>query len=143
MTFTLIVDLIVIGLLGATLVYALRLNKQLSSLYQARGELQTFLEGFTGSLTKAESSMQALRSTGETTFSAVHEALSKAQALRDDLSYLVERGETIASHLDEAIREARSLQKELENQKQLKPSPEEPSSLLSEPEILRHLRNVR
>jgi hypothetical protein len=100
--------------------YALRLNKQLATLYQARGELQSFLEGFTGSLTKAEASMQLLRNTGETTFTAVHEALAKAQALRDDLSYLVERGEAIATHLDEAIREARVLQKDLESHNRFK-----------------------
>lgn len=141
MSFSLIIDLIVIALLGATILYALRLNKQLTMLYNARGDLQTFIEGFTNSLSKAETSMASLRSTGETTFAAVHEALNQAQVLKDDLSYLVERGEGIASSLDDSIRAARALQKEIEN---LKFEPTTP--MVNEDEknnLINHLRSVR
>lgn len=143
MNFAIFLDLIVIALLVATILYAVKLNKQLTTLYQSRGELQSFLQSFTESLTKAELSMQALRSTGETTFTAVHEALTKAQALRDDLSYLVERGEAIASNLDESIRQGRQLQKEIEMQKHVQ-TPAYPATDSEEnPDLILHLRNVR
>jgi hypothetical protein len=143
MTFTIVIDLVVIGFLIATLIHALRINKQLSNLYQARGELQSFLEGFTSSLVKAETSMQALRNTGETTFTAVHEALTKAQALRDDLSYLVDRGETIATHLDEAIREARLWHKEMQSYSLPHENNKTSPAHTQENEFLKQLRTVR
>lgn len=143
MNFALFLDLIVIALLVSTILYAVKLNKQLTTLYQSRGELQSFLQSFTGSLTKAELSMQALRSTGETTFTAVHEALTKAQALRDDLSYLVERGEAIASNLDESIRQGRQLQKEIEMQKHIQTPAYSATNSEEDPDLIRHLRNVR
>lgn len=134
MIFSLVVDVMIMILLGAAIVYVLRLNKQITLLYATRGDLETFIEGFTTSLNKAEVSMAALRNTGETTFSAVNQALTQAQVLKDDLSYLVERGEDIASHLDEAIRTARSLQKEVSS---LSKNDEEKTALMS------HLRSVR
>lgn len=145
MTFSLFLDLVVIALLVATILYSLRLNKQLTTLYESRGELQSFIESFTLSLNKAEISMAALKATGESTFTAVQEALGKAQALKDDLSYLVERGEDIAMGLDESIRTARHLQKDLEALKQqeihatsLKPEPDNEAT-----DLIQQLRNIR
>jgi biopolymer transport protein ExbB/TolQ len=147
MSFTLIIDFIVIALLVATIMYATILNRKMASLYQNRAELQQFLTQFTASLAKAEQSMHNLKKNGETAFATVHEHLQQALALRDDLSFLVERGEAIANRLDETIHHGRHFQKDLERSihhiddsaRFMAPGLDEPT----EPEFVQALRHVR
>ncbi len=146
MNYALILNFVVIILLIATIIYSTILNRKVASLYQHRGELQHFLASFTSSLAKAEQSMQVLKGTGETAFAMVEQHMKQAAALRDDLSFLVERGEAIAARLDDNIREARTLNKDLEgNVKQFDRSSavKSPVSNPVEPELIQALRNVR
>lgn len=124
MTFPVLLDLIVVSLLIATIVYAVMLNKRLTTLHQNRHELQKFLENFTASLNKAEASVKDLKGAGASALNAVLEQLTKATTLRDELTYLVERGEDIAEKLDESIRHGRSLKVEINkiSQEDLEPS---------------------
>jgi biopolymer transport protein ExbB/TolQ len=149
MSISIILDLLVIAMLAATIVYAVALNHKLSSIYQNRGELQQFLTTFTTSLAKAEESMRLLKGSGETAFSMVQEHMQRATALRDDLSFLVERGDAIATKLDDTIREARNHQKDLEvaskkftERKSIEVIPSNTSSS-AEPDLIQSLRNVR
>jgi hypothetical protein len=119
MSLAYLIDFLIVFILIGAIFYSVRLHNKLTDLYQTRGDMQSFLEGFTNSLNRAEISMQALKNTGENTFSAVNEALSKGNALRDDLLYLLDRGESIASQLDDAIRSARALQKDIEISKNI------------------------
>ena len=149
MTFAILLDFVVTGLLIATILYAIRLNKKLEALYSSRGELQTFLEGFTSSLARAESSMQTLKGQGESTFTAIQDALSKATALRDDLSFLVERGDGIATRLDDSIRLGRQLQKEVDDTIERihleKPLEKKPLRAIpeDEPDLIKNIRHIR
>ncbi|MBA4118428.1 MAG: hypothetical protein C0514_06015 [Candidatus Puniceispirillum sp.] len=149
MTFNIILDFIVIGFLIATIAYAISLNKKLSSLYQSRGELQTFLENFTRSLSKAEASMDGLRVAGERTFSQLQDKLTQGGTLASDLSFLVERGEAATQKLEALVTQAKAMQTEAvaassaaKKAKKGKSAPEEPS-VDEEPELVRNLRNVR
>ncbi len=147
MNFSILLDFIVIALLVGTIIYAMVLNRKLASIYQSRGEMQQFLNSFTNSLAKAEQSMSALKGTGETAFAMVQEHMNQARALRDDLSFLVERGESIAVRLDETIRSGRDLQKDLDITSKHIDRPQSPSATPepsnTESELIHALRNVR
>jgi len=113
MSIPLLIDIVVITLLIATIIYAIILNRRLETIYQSRAELKTFLESFSSSLVQAQDSVKQLQGAGESAFGLINEEMGKAQSLRDDLNYLMERGEPIANDLDDAIREARAMRDEL------------------------------
>jgi hypothetical protein len=153
MTFDIILDFVVIVFLIGTIAYAYSLNKKLTSLYQSRGDLQTFLDNFTKSLGRAESSMEKLKTSGEKTFSTLQEKLTSGGAIASDLSFMVERGEGVIHQLEDLIREGRALQKEAsapptsEKGKSKKTTREhvldKEAQEKEEPELVRALRNVR
>ena len=98
--------------LGATLlivmiVYAVRLNRRLSTLQEDKVEFERLLVSFTESTNQAESSVSRLRVSATDTAQSLQEIVTRAHALRDDLSFLVERADELASRLEIGIREAR------------------------------------
>lgn len=142
MSFDIILDLIVIACLGATIIFAMRLNKKLATIYQSREELQEFLKQFTTSMEKADAGIKDLKGIGESVFKTAQEQMKIAGALKEDLAFLNERGEELAERLDNGIRLARTLGKDLEERNK---HPKNSVNSLSndEPELVRHLQNVR
>ncbi len=147
MSFDIILDLIVIVCLGATIAFAVRLNKKLATIYKSREEIQAFLNQFTESMSKADASIKDLRGVGESVFKNAQKEMDDARALKDDLAFLNERGEELAERLDGAIRVARTLYKELEDRAVGVAPVASPSfsyeDEASQPELVRHLKNVR
>lgn len=147
MSFDIILDLIVICCLGATIAFAVRLNKKLATIYKSREEIQAFLNQFTESMSKADASIKDLRGVGESVFKTAQKEMDDARALKDDLAFLNERGEELAERLDGSIRVARTLYKELEDRAiGVAPVASNASRYeeeASQPELVRHLQNVR
>ena len=149
MSFDIILDLVVITCLAATIAFAVRLNKKLSAIYQSREELQDFLNQFTASMEKADAGVKDLKGIGESVFKTAQEQMKIATALKEDLSFLNERGEELAERLDNNIRNARVLIKDLEEGRQASRSTSSAVSAQaantesSEPDLVRHLQNVR
>lgn len=149
MSFDIILDMVVIVCLGATIAFAILLNKKLATIYKSREELQEFLKQFTASMEKADAGVKDLKGIGESVFKAAQEQMKIAAALKEDLSFLNERGEELAERLDNGIRLARTLGKDLEDQNNgpkvsmgaSVPSGNDLSN--NEPELVRHLQNVR
>ncbi|MBO89455.1 MAG: hypothetical protein CMP14_08030 [Rickettsiales bacterium] len=99
-------------LLGATLlvvmiVYAFRLNRRLSTLQEDKAEFERLLVSFTESTNHAETSVARLKVSATDTAQSLQESVTRANALRDDLGFLVERADELASRLETGIREAR------------------------------------
>ena len=99
-------------LFGATLlvvmiVYAFRLNRRLSTLQEDKAEFERLLVSFTESTNHAETSVARLKVSATDTAQSLQESVTRANALRDDLGFLVERADELASRLETGIREAR------------------------------------
>lgn len=103
MSYTLLLDVVLIGFLGVTIGYAVALNRKLAGLRRHKAELQQLAATFTQATQKAEASIGRI-STGT---EALKERLGKAQELRDDLAFLVERANSAADRLEGAIRASR------------------------------------
>lgn len=154
MSFPILLDFIVVALLIATILYAVSLNRKLMALYQNREELQKFIENFSLSLSKAEISMNKLRLSGEKVFSDLSNKLKDGGVLRDDLTYLLERGEKLASTLEEKVQEARAMEKSLTDSRRA-PTSQPPRPTASglgassqehapeESDLIQSLRNIR
>lgn len=103
----LFVDIFVSILLVAVIVYAVRLNKSLSSLKSNKAELESLVASFNDSTNRAEASVARLKASAVETAKSLQENVARAQELRDDLSYMTDRANEMADRLEGAIGDAR------------------------------------
>jgi septal ring-binding cell division protein DamX len=100
-------DILVSLLLIATIGYAVMLNSRLSSLRKNRDDLAKTIVNFNEATVRAESSIPKLRKAAEESGQTLQERVEKAQSLRDDLAFMIERADTMANRLENAVRNAR------------------------------------
>lgn len=99
MTLALILDVLLIILLLATIVYAMVLHRRLAMLRSEKEGLETFLEKMNQATTKADASLKGIRQTAEQAQALLNDPMVKAQALRDELLFLIERADGSAERL--------------------------------------------
>jgi hypothetical protein len=107
MTLALAGDLIVAVLLIIAIAYSAVLNRRLALLRGDKAELQTLVEGLAKTTASAGAGVATLKAAAETIGHELEARRAKAEALRDDLSYLIERGNTAADRLEASIRAQR------------------------------------
>ncbi len=103
MPYSLILDLLVAALLAVTIGLAVILNKRLGKVRQDKKALEKLAVTFGESTLRAEEGVETLKQTTE----ILQERLEKAQALKDDLAFLIERGDRTADNLENLIRATR------------------------------------
>ncbi|MBX9752163.1 MAG: DUF6468 domain-containing protein [Roseococcus sp.] len=99
----------VIGLLAATLPMAWRLDRMLRAVRADRAALEQGADGLGEASRQAEAALMRLRATTELAGRQVAERVAGAEAIREDLRYLVERAESLADRLEAAVQQARPL----------------------------------
>ncbi len=123
MPYSLILDLLVAVLLAVTIGFAVVLNNRLRKLRQDKEALEKLAANFGESTLRAEEGVETLRQTTE----VLQERLEQAQALKDDLGFLIERGDRSADNLENMIRATRDsgprLEPEAPAASEEKPSP--------------------
>lgn len=100
-------ELGLVGLLGATLFHALRLERALGVVRRDRAELDTLLRGFNDSTRQAENATERLRGAAEGAGKHVARQIEAAANLKDDLVALIDRGERLADRVDNLVRTTR------------------------------------
>ena len=104
---SLFLEVIGATLLVVMIVYAVRLNRRLLTLQDDKAEFERLLLSFTDSTSRAETSVARLKVSATDTAYSLQESVTKAQALRDDLAFMVDRADDLANRLENAIRDAR------------------------------------
>ncbi len=107
MNWALVVDLLLVLLLAAVLVYAVLLNRKLGELRDNKSELARLIANFNDATVRAESSIPRLRKAADDAKTNLQEKLDKAQMLKDDLAFMIDRGESMANRLESSVRMAR------------------------------------
>lgn len=108
MDWKIVLDLVVSILLIATIGYAVMLNQRLTQLRKNRDDLAKIIVSFNEATVRAESSIPKLRKAAEDAGHALQERVEKAQSLRDDLAFMIERADTMANRLENGVRSART-----------------------------------
>lgn len=103
MPYSLIVDILVAVLLVVTIGYAMVLNKRLAKLRGDKSQLEKLAANFRESTARADDSIHKLKQTAE----LLQARIDKAQALRDDLAFLIDRGSQAADSLEDLVRVTR------------------------------------
>ncbi len=107
MDYKLILDVIVAILLAATIGYAVMLNTRLNQLRKNRDDLVKLVSAFNDATARAEAGIPKLKRAAEEAGSGLQERVEKAQSLRDDLAFMIERADAMANRLEGAVRTAR------------------------------------
>ena len=102
-------DLVLIGLLAATLFHAMRLERALGVLKRDRAALEALVAGFNASTRQAESGIERLREAADGAGRQLARQLEAARGVDGDLGFLIGRGEQLADRLDALVRAARPL----------------------------------
>jgi len=94
-------------LLGTTLYHAMRLERALGVLKRDRAVLEGLVKGFNDSTRQAEDGVAHLTAATEGAGRNIARQIEQAQRLRDDLTFLTERGERLAERMEAGVRASR------------------------------------
>lgn len=108
MTTDSILDIVVILLLIPTIIYAVILNRRLTALRKSRDELSKVVNSFNEATMRAEAGIPKLKKATTEANLLLKDRVEKAQTLRDDLAFMIERAEELAGRLEGAVRVART-----------------------------------
>ncbi len=102
-------EIVLVGMLGATLFHAVRLERALGVLKRDRATLEALVAGFNTSTRQAENGIERLRAAADGAGRQVARQAEAALALKDDLAFLMDRGERLADRMDSLVRSARPM----------------------------------
>ncbi len=106
MRLELALDILLIVLLVPTVVYVVLLQRRLASLRADRDSVDAVVDKMNEATRRAEASLKGIRQTAEQAKATLDDPMTRAQALRDELSFLVQRadaaGERLAGGLSSA-----------------------------------------
>ncbi len=93
LNFSMILDALVAVLLVTTIAYPAVLNRRIAGLRAGRAEMQALIADLTAATAKAEDGVRGLKLASEEQGTQLQQHLDQAKALRDDLSFLLDRGD--------------------------------------------------
>ena len=91
-------------LLCTAIGFGIILNRRIKDLRNDQENLDKLAKNFSRATTRAEGSIQQLKSASDATSQALNQTIQSASQIREDLLYLLERGEKLADLLESGIR---------------------------------------
>ncbi len=101
---SLLLDGLVAVLLVATIAYAALLNRRLGILRKGKEELREIVDSFDAAMIRIETGLGKLKQVGNPTSGELKELVAEARTLRDELSFLLDRGGALASRLEKSTK---------------------------------------
>jgi len=98
---SLILDVVLIGLVSAGLVQAMRLIRHLAGLRQGRADMERFVREFNTTVVRAEAGITGLKHAARESGDDLEKLVEKAFLIRDELRFLVDSADQIANRLSE------------------------------------------
>ncbi len=107
---SLLLNLLITGLLMATISYCWVLNRRIKILQDSKSELSSLLKYFDESTTRASETIIALQSASKKIGENIQVRIDKANFVMDDLNFMIDKGNRLADQLDAnfAVNRARS-----------------------------------
>lgn len=96
---SIIIDVVMVGLLAATIAYAIILNRQIIALRESRGEMAELIQGLNDAMARAETGVRTLKKAAGDTGEELQRTVNKAQTLRDELEFMIEAADALANRL--------------------------------------------
>lgn len=140
----LIINLLIIVLLVPTIIYAYKLNKNLTLLRENQNSLSRLISSLNDATIKAENSIPRLKNVTEMSSQNLQDVVDNAKALKDDLTFINERADNLADRLENVIHDGRSLKNnpQAANESEA-PADNEDERSRAEMELLKALRSLK
>ena len=107
-TFAIFLDLLVIGLMAATIVYAVSLNRSISKLRDGKAELATLLANLAEAVAHADVAIKGMKAIAGEYDSSLSQRIGTARALIDELNVINETADNLAGRIEKAVHGGRS-----------------------------------
>jgi septal ring factor EnvC (AmiA/AmiB activator) len=95
-----LLNVLLVGLLTATIIYCFILNRRIQTLQDSKSELATLLKQFDESTIKASETIIAMQTASKKIGDNIQLRIDKANYLLDDLSYSIEKGTRLTSQIE-------------------------------------------
>ena len=105
----LIINLLIIVLLVPTIIYAYKLNKNLTLLRENQNSLARLVSSLNDATVKAENSIPKLKDVTEVSSQNLLNVVDNAKSLKEDLTFINERADNLADRLENVIHDGRNL----------------------------------
>lgn len=102
-----VLEIFTISLLAAVMIMAWYLNRRITSLKAISQELNPILNNLSAILTRSGSHLESLKNLSRDTKEFLAVQMPKADAVKEDLIFLVDHGEKIAKQLEQFIEQGR------------------------------------
>jgi hypothetical protein len=103
---TVAIEIFLIVLLLLAMGYGFILNRRIVALRRDQKDLEKLAVTFNKATQRAESGVAQLRVATQGSVTQLHEAIGRAEAIRRDLEFLIDRGQGTADKLERGVRTA-------------------------------------
>ncbi|MDF1732175.1 MAG: DUF6468 domain-containing protein [Minwuia sp.] len=103
MDMNLLLDVLLVVLLTATVIYCFRLNRRLGQLRNAQGDMAALVQSFDQSTERARSSIDELKSTAGAVGLELEARVAKARDMLDELQLVTTSGERVADRIEKGV----------------------------------------
>jgi hypothetical protein len=107
MTLNVVLDIVVAGLLLATIAYAMLLSRRLGALRNDKQQLEALVASLDASSQRAAAGIAELKDAAERIGQQLQQRIDQGKGLHGDLSYIIELGGGLADRLEGSIRARR------------------------------------
>jgi hypothetical protein len=104
-----LLDVLIAGLLAATIFYAVVLNRKLGELRNNKAEMEAMVNRLVQTTERAEHGLAELKAAAHDKGEELSHKVSDAKALSDDLGFLVDKGTSLADRMERQIGAARKV----------------------------------
>ena len=144
----LLINLVIIVLLVPTIIYAYRLNKNLTILRENQNSLSRLIASLNDATVKAENSIPKLKNATEISSQNLKDVVDNAKSLKDDLTFINERADNLADRLENVIHDGRNLKNNVQTNQNndvnnIKETSANDDRSLAEMELLKALRSIK
>jgi ABC-type transporter Mla subunit MlaD len=101
---SLILDVIILGVLAATIFYARRLSRQITAMQADRKIFEKLIEAINNASARADAATKSLRDAAQQGGDRLQENINAARALSDELEIIVQAGDSLAERLEKLAR---------------------------------------
>lgn len=125
MMLSIALDILVAGLLIATLYYCWRLSRSLSAIRNGKEELKILIDQFSNTIIHAEQNLSEFKQSSGRALDKLQERIDKAQFMADDLAFLIEKSSKIAHKLGDQVNTGKAVLKSPSSPTMVKPAQEQ------------------
>lgn len=141
----LIINLLIVVLLVPTIIYAYKLNKNLTLLRENQNSLSHLISSLNDATIKAENSIPKLKNVTEVSSQNLQDVVDNAKTLKEDLTFINERADNLADRLENVIHDSRNLKNasNSDSHSDFSTSEVQDDKSLAEMELLKALRSIK